>query len=142
MALPADTDVNRLTERFKDRSLPKAEWTHRAHFAVALCLLSDANSDAFAEMPKMIRAYNEATGVANTDSEGYHETITLASLRVADAFLRDAPPKTPLERTLDALMGSQYGRSNWLLEHWSKELLFSAQARRTWHAPDLTELPF
>ncbi|MEL6664655.1 MAG: hypothetical protein AAFQ24_00875 [Pseudomonadota bacterium] len=135
-------DINRLTKRFRDRSLPKAEWTHRAHFAVALGLLADAEVDAFAEMPQMIRAYNEATGVANTDTEGYHETITLASLRVASAFLRNASSETPLEDTLETLMSSRYGRSNWLLEHWSRERLFSVEARRTWEAPDLAELPF
>ena len=135
-------DINRLTERFKDRSLPKTEWTHRAHFAVALGLLADADVDVFAKMPDMIRAYNEAAGVANTDSEGYHETITLASLRVARAFLSKAAPDTPLEDTLSDLMDSPYGRSDWLLEHWSRERLFSVEARRTWQAPDLAELPF
>ena len=134
--------VNRLPKRFRDRSLPKAEWTHRAHFAVALGLLADANVDAFAEMPRMIRTYNEATGVANTDSEGYHETITLASLRVARAFLSKAAPDALLEDTLAEIMDSHYGRSNWLLAHWSRERLFSVEARRTWQAPDLAELPF
>lgn len=135
-------DINRLTKRFRDRSLPKAEWTHRAHFAVALGLLADAEVDAFAEMPQMIRAYNEATGVANTDTEGYHETITLASLRVASTFLRNALSDASLGDTLETLMSSRYGRSNWLLEHWSRERLFSVEARRTWQAPDLAELPF
>ncbi|MEL6691609.1 MAG: hypothetical protein AAFQ12_01050 [Pseudomonadota bacterium] len=142
MHRPENDDIDRLTKRFKDRSLPKPEWTHRAHFAVALSLLADANVDAFNEMPHMIRAYNEATGVANTDSEGYHETITIVSLKVADAFLREAAPETPLDRTLEALMNSRYGRSDWLLDHWSRALLFSAEARRTWQAPDLAELPF
>ena len=135
-------DIRRLTKRFIDRSLPKAEWTHRAHFAVALGLLADAKIDAFAEMPGMIRAYNEATGVANTNSEGYHETITLASLRAARSFLSKAAPATPLESTLETLIDSKYGRSNWLLEHWSRERLFSVEARRKWQAPDLVDLPF
>lgn len=137
-----NADIRRLTARFKDKSLPKPEWTHQAHFAVALSLLSDAEIDAFAEMPQMIRAYNEATGVANTDSEGYHETITIASLRVAEAFLEDAAPNTPVEQILEALMNSQFARSNWLIDHWSRERLFSTEARRTWLAPDLADLPF
>ena len=95
-----------------------------------------------AEMPGMIRAYNEATGVANTDSEGYHETITLASLRVAEAFFNEVTPDLPLEQILETLMSSRYANSSWLLEHWSRERLFSVEARRTWQAPDLTELPF
>ena len=30
------------------------------------------------DMPGLIRAYNEATGVAKTDSSGYHETLRAA----------------------------------------------------------------
>ena len=142
MSRPDHNDIHRLTKRFIDKSLPKAEWTHRAHFAVALGLLADADMDAFAEMPRMIRTYNEATGVANTDSEGYHETITLASLRAARSFLSKAAPATPLDSTLETLIDSKYGRSNWLLEHWSRELLFSVEARRNWRDPDLADLPF
>jgi hypothetical protein len=142
MPRPEDTDIKRLTRQFIDKTLPKEEWTHRAHFAVALCLLADANVDAYAEMPQMIRAYNEATGVANTDTEGYHETITIASLRAAEAFLRAAAPNTSLTQTLRALMDSRYGQSNWLFEHWSGTHLFSAEARRSWQAPDLSDPPF
>lgn len=138
----SNADIRRLTARFLDKSLPKTEWTHQAHFAVALSLLADAEIDAYAEMPQMIRAYNEATGVANTDTEGYHETITIASLRAADAVLKDAAPDTPLEQTLEALMTSRYAHSNWLIDHWSRERLFSIEARRSWQAPDLADLPF
>ena len=137
-----DIEINRLTRQFIDKTLPKAEWTHRAHFAVALSLLADAQIDAYAEMPQMIRAYNEATGVANTETEGYHETITIASLRAAEFFLRTAPPNTSLAQTLCALMDSQFAQSNWLLEHWSRAHLFSVAARRSWQAPDLSDLPF
>ena len=34
-------------------------------------------------LPGLIRAFNEATGTPNTDTGGYHETITRASLRAA-----------------------------------------------------------
>ncbi|MHA7857976.1 MAG: hypothetical protein ACX94D_07805 [Henriciella sp.] len=142
MPRPEDTDIKSLTRQFIDKTLPKEEWTHRAHFAVALCLLADASVDAYTEMPQMIRAYNEATGVANTHSEGYHETITIASLRAAEAFLRTAAPNTSLAQMLRGLMDSRYGQSNWLFEHWSRTHLFSVEARRSWQAPDLSDLPF
>ena len=61
-------------------------------------------------MPALIRAYNEATGVANTDTDGYHETITLASLRAARAWL-DARPATPLAEALQGLLAGPFGRS-------------------------------
>lgn len=133
-----DDDIARIAARVLDRTLPKPEWTHAAHFAAALWMLK--HRDAFAEMPDAIRAYNEATGVANTETEGYHETITLASLRAAKACLAERPD-APLSDRLAALLAGPHGKSGWLLAHWSKPVLFSVEARRTWVEPDLQPLP-
>jgi hypothetical protein len=92
-------------------------------------------------MPGLIRAYNEATGVANTDTGGYHETITQASLRGARAVLA-AHPGAPLHAVASALMASPLGSKDWLLAYWSGERLMSAPARRGWIEPDLQPLPF
>jgi hypothetical protein len=120
------------------RTLPKSKWTHAAHFAAALWLAELNASDA---MPSVIRAYNVATGVANTDTSGYHETITRASLRAARAF-RAERPHLPLFEVCNALMASRFGRSDWVLDHWSRERLFSKEARGSWLEPDLLPLPF
>ncbi len=82
-----DSEIDRVGRGLLDRSLPKAEWTHAGHFAAAIWVLRRPDMDAARDMPGLIRAYNEATGVHNTDSTGYHETITLASLRAARAWL-------------------------------------------------------
>jgi hypothetical protein len=123
-----------------DRTLPKSAWTHAAHFASALWLFP-AEVECFREMPGMIRAYNEATGVANTDTSGYHETITMASLRAARAFLREHPTR-PLFEICNALLTSPLGESNWLLAYWSRPRLFSVEARRSWLDPDLAAFPY
>jgi hypothetical protein len=125
-----------------DRTLPKPAWTHAAHFAAALYLLAcRPEVDCPREMPGFIRAYNEATGVANTDTSGYHETITLASLRAARAFLAEDPSR-PLFMTWNALLRSPLGDSKWLLAYWSRPRLFSVEARRFWVDPDLEVFPF
>ena len=125
-----------------DLSLPKPHWTHAAHFAVALWLIScRPDLDAARSMPGFIRAYNEATGVANTDSNGYHETITQASLRGARDFWLQNPARN-LYETCNALMASPLGKSDWLLDYWSRARLFSVEARRSWIEPDLKPLPF
>jgi hypothetical protein len=83
--LTGEAEIERIALGLIDCTLPKPEWTHRAHFAAALWLL--AHTDVLANaggMAPLIRAYNEATGGENTDSAGYHETITQASLRGAD----------------------------------------------------------
>ena len=124
-----------------DRTLPKARWTHAAHFAAAFWLLRRPGVDVVRDMPGIIRAYNESTGVANTDTGGYHETITMASLRSARAWL-DARPGEALHTVVNGLLVSEFGRSDWLLTYWSKPVLFSVDARRSWVEPNLRALPF
>jgi len=136
-----DSEIDRIGRGLLDRSLPKAEWTHAAHFAAACWLLRRPDMHAVSAMPGLIRAYNEATGVPNTDTSGYHETITLASLRAARAWLT-ARADMPLHEALNELLVSEYGRSGWLLDFWSNPLLFSVAARRTWVEPNLRPLPF
>ena len=133
-----DAEIDRIGEAFADRTLDKSEWTHKGHFTAAMWALT-RKSDAFAEMPVLIRAYNVSTGTPNTDQSGYHETITLASLRCAAEFLRNAQSRA---EALTALHASRYGCSDWLLEYWTRGRLFSAQARRSWIEPDLKTLPF
>jgi hypothetical protein len=137
----SDAEIDHIGSRLLDRSLPKSEWTHAAHFAAACWLLRRSNVDAIREMPGIIRAYNEATGVPNTDSGGYHETITLASMHAARAWLAKRPD-APLHESLRELLASEYGKSDWLLDYWSKPVLFSVEARKSWVEPDLKKLPF
>lgn len=132
----SDADIERIARGLIDRTLPKSGWTHAAHFAAACWLLRDRGEAAFRDLPPLIRAYNESTGVANTDTSGYHETITLASLRLARAWLIERP-RMPLHTALAELLGGPYGRSDWLLAYWSRERLFSVAARRSWVEPDL-----
>lgn len=137
-----DEEIAAIGRGLVARNLPKADWTHAAHFAAALWLLVYCPEiDAGQAMPGMIRAYNEATGVANTDSSGYHETITQASLRAARAFLAKRT-HLPLYAVCNELMASPLGRSDWLLAYWSRARLFSVEARRSWVEPDLQPLPW
>lgn len=137
-----EAEVERIALGLIDRSLPKVEWNHRAHFAAALWLL--AHPDVLARaggMAPLIRAYNEATGGENTDSAGYHETITQASLRGAAAALAEHAG-LPLGAVLDRLMAGPLGDKNWPLTYWSKPRLMSVEARRGWLEPDLAPLPW
>jgi len=138
----SDEEISFIGHGLLDRTLPKTVWTHAAHFAATLWLLRCRSElDICRELPDIIRAYNEATSGANTDSSGYHETITQASIRAARAFLAEAPPQ-PLFITCNALMDSCLGHPEWLLEYWTRSRLFSVEARRAWLEPDIQRLPF
>jgi hypothetical protein len=142
MLFRTDEEIAAIGAGLLDRSLPKSQWTHAAHFAAALWLLSRRQDlDPARDMPGLIRAYNEATGVANTDSSGYHETITQASLRAARSFIAQAPQRSLCD-TCNALLASPFGKSDWLLTYWTRERLFSVQARKFWLDPDRRPLPF
>jgi hypothetical protein len=138
----SDDEILAIGHGLMTQTLPKPAWTHAAHFSATLWLLSNRPAtEVMRDLPDMIRAYNEATGVANTDTSGYHETITQASIRAADSFLIMSPPR-PLFATCNALMASPLGKSGWLLTYWSCPRLFSVDARRAWLDPDIQELPF
>ena len=139
----SEAEILHIGEGLFARSLPRAEWTHAAHFAAALWLMRyRPELDAAVTMPGLIRAYNESVGRVNDDSGGYHETITLASLRAARGVLDAYPPDMPVHRIVNALMWSSLANPNWLLEYWSRDRLMSVEARRGWVEPDLKSLPF
>ena len=137
-----DTAISELVAAFKACTLPKAAWTHAAHFAAALWLLRHEPRPPVSDrMPGLIRAFNESVGGENSDTAGYHETITQASLRAAASVLA-AHPSDPLHTVLDRLMESSFGRPDWLLVYWRRDRLFSTAARKAWLEPDLARLPF
>jgi hypothetical protein len=134
----SETEIVAIGHGLVYRTLPKISWTHAAHFAAALWLIETGGSSM---VTALIRAYNESIGVANTDTSGYHETITQASMRAARGF-RIARKDLPLFVVTNELMASYLGRSDWLLVYWSREVLFSIEARKQWLEPDLRPLPF
>jgi len=138
-----EADIARVAAGVLDLSHPYAEWTHAAHFAAALWLLRHPHVllDR-GGMEPVIRRYNEVAGVPNSDTRGYHATITEASLRAAAQALAEAGPDTPLAPILAALLASPLGQSRWLLAHWSEPRLMSLAARRGWLEPDLAPLPY
>ncbi|WP_341711941.1 hypothetical protein [Erythrobacter sp.] len=137
-----EADFADLAGRVLATSLPHEAWTHEAHFALALWALRYMPEKADPEcFRSIIIGLNEAHGTANTDSSGYHHTITVASLRATAACLAERP-ETPLSTVLSLMMAGKFGRSDWILAHWSRERLFSVAARRGWIEPDLADLPF
>jgi hypothetical protein len=136
-----EAEIERIARGLLSGTLPRAEWTHGAHFAAALWLLRFPDILPPGGLPSAIRAYNMASGMANTDTSGFHATITEASLRGAGAFLA-VLPAAPLGEVLGALLASELGASRWPLAYWSEARLMSAAARRAWLSPDLAPLPW
>ena len=122
--------------------MPRAEWTHEAHLAATTyLLLKHPEIDLDRELSGLIRRYNESVGGVNSDSEGYHETITRVFLRGVRVFLEEADRSEPLHELVNELLLSPMGKRDWPFRFYSRELLFSVEARRKFVEPDLRALP-
>lgn len=133
-----DAAVRGVGEGLLDRSLPRAGWTHEAHLASCLWLLRERlDIDLPAELPAIIAGYNEAVGGTNSDTEGYHETITQAYVRLVGQFLAEHDRGEGLAELVNKLLLSPLGHRDALLAHYSRERLFSVAARKGWVEPDL-----
>jgi len=138
----ADNDVVHIGEGLLDRTLPRPEWTHEAHLAATTyLLLRHPETDLDKELPGLIRRYNESVGGVNSDSEGYHETITRVFLHGVRLFLAEADRGEPLHEIVNELLLSPMGRRDWPLRFYSPPRLFSVEARHRFVEPDVAALP-
>lgn len=136
-----DASVRHVGEGLLDRTLPRAEWTHEAHLAACLYLLSERpDIDVDADIATIIATYNVAAGGVNDDMQGYHDTITRTFVAGVRLFLRDAPGGGLADRA-NALLASPIGQRSWPLRFYSAKRLMSVEARRDFVSPDLASLP-
>ena len=138
----SDAEIAHLGEGLLARTLARAEWTHEAHLAATTyLLLKRPDVDLDTRLPDIIRSFNESVGGVNSDTEGYHETITRVFLHGVRLFLAEANPREPLHELVNELLLSPMGRRDWPLRFYSRDRLFSVEARRAFVAPDLSALP-
>ena len=100
-----DAEIEHIGEGLLARTLPPEEWTHEAHLAATTYLLTKRpDVDLDTQLPDIIRMYNESVGGVNSDTEGYHETITRVFLRGVRLFLAEADPREPLHELVNELL--------------------------------------
>ena len=135
-----DSAIRRVGEGMIACTLPKAEWTHEAHLATcAWIVLERPDLVPEHDLPGLIRRYNESVGGVNDETQGYHETITQVFVRGVRMSL--AGSEGGLAERINALLLSPQGKRAWPLAFYSRERLFSVEARMSWVEPDLKPLP-
>jgi hypothetical protein len=134
---PHDRAIRTMGGRFLALTLPKPEWTHEAHLSTCAWLILERPDVApERDLPDLIRRYNESVGGVNDATQGYHETITQVFIRGVRAQL-PATAGLALHERVNALLLAPEGRRDWPLRFYSRELLFSPEARLGWIEPDL-----
>ena len=136
-----DSDIRALGEGLLACTLPREAWTHEAHLAACLWLLTERPDIAIdTEIGPIIRRFNASVGGINDDKQGYHDSITRAYVAGVRLFLSETAG-TGLAERVNALLLSPMGRRDWPLRFYSRDLLFSVEARRGFVEPDLAPLP-
>lgn len=124
-----DHEIQSLIQGFETQQVSKTEWTHAAHLVVAIWYSSKYDEkEALDRVRHLIIKHNEAVGTINSDSSGYHETITRFWLRTARQFLA-THRFDKLTTATNAFIQSQYGQSDWILNFYTKADLSSPAFR-------------
>ncbi len=135
------SQTDRIARQFCRHTLPTDEWTHLSHLRVGLWhVLRYSPAEAMARLRDGIRTYNTACGVANSDSSGYHETITQVYVTLIAHFLATQDLSKPIDELATALILS-LGEKELPLRYYSRERLMAPEARKQWVEPDLLPLP-
>ena len=136
MPLPvSEIEIDTFLAAFEGCTLPKAEWTHAAHLLTGACYVYALGREAaLAKMRSCVRKYNESVGGKNTETSGYHETITVMWIRLLDQLLRESGPTHRAE--FAALAVEQFGAQRDIFrEYYDFDLPGSTKARRQWVEP-------
>ena len=121
------TEFIETARRFLDCTLPAQHWTHEI--------------ELHRHLPDMIRRYNLSQGNENTDTSGYHATLTHFFIEAITDFNKGLSKDISTFEACKELLMSPLSDRDFPLKFYSKDKLFSVKARKTWVAPDLVPSP-
>lgn len=137
----AFAEIESLVRAFERAEIPRDEWDHRSHLTVACWyLLCSPFVEAVEKMRNALLHYLDARGIKTTLESGYHETITLAWMRLVSHYLAGTNLDCSLVELINR-MNDHYRDKNHLAAYYSRERLMSWEARSGWLEPDIEPLP-
>lgn len=121
-------------ERWEAGRLPKREWTHAAHVAAGACYVVRYGDRAAEELRRGIKRHNAAVGTLDTETSGYHETLTRFWAGVVSRFIQGTTdPWIAATRAVEGL-----GETRDLHRlYYSFDVVRDTRARAAWVPPDL-----
>jgi hypothetical protein len=124
-----------LRQQFESKTLENAAFRHREHVRLTwIYLTTEPPADVEARLCRALLELAASHGVA----QRFHHTLTVAWVRIIE-FARRSHPDTPFDSLVDACP--------WLLDkdaplaYYTREVLFSDDARACWVEPNLKSLP-
>ena len=132
-----EQEIDAFLAEFEAGRLPKAQWTHGAHLLTGACYVHGlGEAAAIDKMRLCVKRHNESVGTANSDTGGYHETITIAWIKLLAGLRREAEP---MERAAFAALAVERFVTDRAIfsRYYNFDLPSSVEARRTWIPPTL-----
>jgi flavin reductase (DIM6/NTAB) family NADH-FMN oxidoreductase RutF len=134
--LECDTALLDFVNRWEAGRLTKSEWTHGAHIGTAAYFAFDLEAEAlFQRMKTGIIYHNECVGTANTEDNGYHETLTRFWAGTVGEFVRSRQFSTRFEAVKNATQVFGEDRDRHRL-YYGFDVVRDRRARREWIKPD------
>lgn len=134
-----EAEIYELLRLFETGTIGRDDWKHAEHLVVALCYLKGSTLDeATGKMRSGILNLLRAFKVDLNKEMPYHETITVFWMRTAYAYMLMNEHLSFVEKANG--LCELYDKDH-PLKFYSRELLFSDEARARFIDPDLDILP-
>jgi hypothetical protein len=121
---------------FESGKVTPEQFDHRAHVRVAWVYLQESDS-LEAALPRMREAIQRFAAAAGA-SQKYHETITVLWMRLLDDVKARVGARFEMSEVLRDF--PSLADKDLPLKYYSRDRLFSEEARGAWVAPDLQPL--
>lgn len=121
---------------FEDCTLPIEHWNHRTHLRIAhLYATRHDLESAIDRMRSGVKAYNKVNYVSDALDQRYHETVTIAFMRlIGEAVALEEQPSSfgDFKQHWPQLLDKRA-----LLQFYSRDRILSAEAKAHYVDPDL-----
>jgi hypothetical protein len=127
------SDDRRFRDEFEACRLAPERFDHRAHVRLAYIYLAEHDDEAaVARMREALQRFIRYQGI---DAAKYHETLTRAWVLAVRHFMR----RTPVTSSAEAFIAASPALLDRgvMMSHYSRDVLFSDDARGRFVAPDL-----
>jgi hypothetical protein len=129
------SEIQEVVQKFESCQYTPQEFSHARHLTVAAWYVAALSSeDALARMRVQLQAF-----AAHHRAMGYHETITRFWLGLVKRHLLSCDASVSLVDQVNTLI-RLYPDKGILFRYYSRECVFSEDARSRWVPPDLCDL--
>jgi hypothetical protein len=137
MAQPysSEDEIEKVVVGFESCTTGKDDFSHRDHLAMAVWYLRSDQETAAARMRASLHRFLDKYGCR----ENYHETLTIFWLQLVRRELESLTPESSLLETTNTVV-ERLGNSQVAFKYYSKELVDSETAKKSWIEPDLRSL--